>query len=465
MSFVVILGLCVYKLPLQIPIIVLLSSIVFTIALIKTDIALIILIFSMLLSPELQVGGIRGRSVVLRLDDILLLTVFLGWLAKMAIDKQLSLSKPTALSQPIIAYVLVCLIATALGVLQGQSNPKESVFYLLKYFEYFLLFFMVVNNIKSMEQIKLFVFCMFLTCFLACAHAWWVHFSAGGRASAPFEGRRGEANTFAGYLLLMISVIVGLLLCSRQRHQFWLAGLLVFIAGPFLWTLSRGAWLGLFPVITTFVVLTKKRRMALVASIVILAALSPILLSDSVQQRARSTFMPGRHYTVLGRRMAFAESGAIRIEGWKGSLKRWYKRPLLGYGVPGFGVVGDSQYVRVLREVGMIGFVIFTWLMVTIFRVARDTFKVCCDDDFAQGLSLGFIAGLAGLLTQALTAETFIIIRIMEPFWFLAAIVVVLPEICPVGRAARLNELPVCGLGGDDSARSKIPRNWTLVKS
>ena len=139
-SFVVILGLCVHKLPLQVPIIVLLSSVVFSIALIKTDIALIILIFSMLLSPELQVGGIRGRAVVLRLDDILLLTVFLGWLAKMAIDKQLGLFRSTALNRPIIGYVLVCLIATALGVLQGVSNPKESVFYLLKYFEYFLLF-------------------------------------------------------------------------------------------------------------------------------------------------------------------------------------------------------------------------------------------------------------------------------------------------------------------------------------
>ena len=177
--------------------------------------------------------------------------------------------------------------------------------------------------------------------------------------------------------------------------------------------------------------------MVLLATVVILAVLSPALLSDAVQQRARSTFMPGREYTVLGKRMAFAESGAIRIEGWKGSLRKWYRRPFLGYGVPGFGVVGDSQYVRVLREVGMIGFVIFTWLMVTIFRVGRDTFKACCDNEFAQGLSLGFVAGFAGLLTQALTAETFIIIRIMEPFWFLAAIVVMLPEICATKEAAR----------------------------
>ena len=118
-------------------IIILLTLILFVIALIKTDIALIILIFSMLLSPELQIGGIRGRTVVLRVDDILLLTVFLGWLAKMAVEKDLILFKSTALNRPIIGYVIICLLATVLGVLQGYCNPKESVFYLFKYFEYF----------------------------------------------------------------------------------------------------------------------------------------------------------------------------------------------------------------------------------------------------------------------------------------------------------------------------------------
>lgn len=234
----------------------------------------------------------------------------------------------------------------------------------------------------------------------------------------------------------MMALIIGLLLYSSQKQRVVLLGLLAVVIWPFLQTMSRGAWLGLLPVIATLILLTKKRKMVLLATVVILAVLSPILLPGAVQERARSTFLPGRHYTVLGKRMAFAESGAIRIEAWKGSIEKWYKRPLLGYGVPGFGVVGDSQYVRVLREVGIIGFVIFTWLMVMIFRVGRDTFKACPGNNFAQGLSLGFIAGLTGLLTQALTAETFIIIRIMEPFWFLTAIVVMLP-----GITASQNEL------------------------
>jgi hypothetical protein len=50
-------------------------------------------------------------------------------------------------------------------------------------------------------------------------------------------------------------------------------------------------------------------------------------------------------------------------------------------------------------------------------------------DDWERGLTLGFLAGFIGLLVHGFAAGTFIIVRIMEPFWFLAAIVVMLLEV------------------------------------
>ena len=51
------------------------------------------------------------------------------------------------------------------------------------------------------------------------------------------------------------------------------------------------------------------------------------------------------------------------------------------------------------------------------------------NDDFTAGLSVGFLAGYLGLLGHALSTNTFIIIKIMEPFWFIAAIVLSLPQL------------------------------------
>jgi len=44
-------------------------------------------------------------------------------------------------------------------------------------------------------------------------------------------------------------------------------------------------------------------------------------------------------------------------------------------------------------------------------------------------LAIGFIAGFVGLLFHSIGANTFIIVRIMEPFWFFAGIITVLPMI------------------------------------
>ena len=46
---------------------------------------------------------------------------------------------------------------------------------------------------------------------------------------------------------------------------------------------------------------------------------------------------------------------------------------------------------------------------------------------YFKGLCIGFLAGYIGLLVHAIGANTFIIVRIMEPFWFFAGIIVVIP--------------------------------------
>jgi hypothetical protein len=59
------------------------------------------------------------------------------------------------------------------------------------------------------------------------------------------------------------------------------------------------------------------------------------------------------------------------------------------------------------------------------FSTAWETYQRVRGSPY-EGLVLGYIAGLIAMCTHALGANTFIIVRIMEPFWFLTAIMVVL---------------------------------------
>ena len=59
--------------PVTTPLLAIIGVFVFFVAFFNTDLALVVLVFSMLFSPELQAGEIAGRAVVIRADDIFLM--------------------------------------------------------------------------------------------------------------------------------------------------------------------------------------------------------------------------------------------------------------------------------------------------------------------------------------------------------------------------------------------------------
>ena len=416
------LGLPIYQ-----SLIYVLAAILFIVAFLNTDIALILIILSMLLSPEIRAGGLSDRNVLVRAEDIFLFVIFFGWLSKMAINKELGLLKRTPLNILMISYIFVCLLSSALGIITGHTDFKRAIFYNLKYFEYFLIFFMASNNLKSVKQAKVFVFFILLTCFIVCIVAW-TQIPSGERLSAPFESEGGEPNTFAAYLLLMIGLSLGLFFYLQQKRlRFALFGLLVLALVAFVLTLSREAWVGFFPMFLTFIILHKRLRYPLILVLFVGLAFLPFWLPKKVHERFEDAFAQEKSYTLFGKKVHVSESTAARIDTWSVALKRLSQRPILGSGVP-TGSVIDNQYTRVLTETGLVGFLVFMGLLMLLFRNTLYIYKEI-DDPFVKGLSLGFLAGFVGLLFQSFAAAIFILIRVMEPFWMLAAIIVAIPGI------------------------------------
>jgi O-antigen ligase len=409
------------------------ALIVFIISFIKTDFALVILIFSMLLSPEVSSGVIPGRSVVIRADDIFLFIVFFGWMAKMAVNKELGFLRMSALNRPVLAYIGICVLSSALGSMRGTTNPFHSLFYLLKYFEYFLIFFMVSNNIKEKGQIRNFTYLMLFVCIIVNTYAVSTA-SHYGRVTAPFEGKYGEPNTLAGYLLVIMGMALGILLYSRSfKRNLVLSSFLLYSFFVFFHTGSRGGVLGLIVMLLTFLALTRRNRTILLFCLVSGVIVFLWVVPKEALRRYESAFQSGWQYQksieIFGRKIELDDSAALRLISLDKSLKQWSEYPVLGRGVPGGGIVSDVQYTRVLREVGIVGFLIFIWLSLALFKEGWRSFLDEGVDDFGKGLSLGFMACFAGLFAMGISAEVFIIIRIMEPFWFLAAMVAVLPEL------------------------------------
>ncbi|MBI5185039.1 MAG: O-antigen ligase family protein [Nitrospinae bacterium] len=409
----------------------------FVVAFVKTEIALYILILSMLLSPEIGIGGGEGgqggmeakKSIAIRIDDLLLVVMMLSYLGRMAVAKDIGIVGKTPLNKYIGFYLLACVFSTIVGMMMGNVRPVAGFFFVLKYFEYYVVFYAVINYIHKEDQVKSFIKVIMLTCLVVCIVGL-AQIPAGGRVTAPFEGEQGEPNTMGGYLLLIMALNGGLYLHLTipwiRRLLFWNFFIIIL---PLLATGSRGTWMGV-PFVYGMWIIFSKKKATLVVSGLIVALLLPVIVPKNVKDRFMYTFTQKaakhRKQAKLGA-VALDTSTTARLESMKSIIQDWQKRPLQGYGVTGYSFV-DAQFFKVLIDTGLIGICTFLILLVKIFQESYRVFQTV-ESPFHRGIAHGFMAGFVGLCAHALGANTFIIVRVMEPFWFLAGIVLMLPTL------------------------------------
>ena len=81
-----------------------------------------------------------------------------------------------------------------------------------------------------------------------------------------------------------------------------------------------------------------------------------------------------------------------------------------------------------------------------LYRQGYGLYRTTTDPLFA-GLSIGLISGLTGLLVHAVGTNTFVIVRIMEPFWLLAGLVV---------SCAKLEQVAVVTVDADEGDSESV---------
>jgi len=415
------------------PIMIIGGLMMLVVAFTSIELTLYLLILSTLLSPELTFGGAtqaqlasgmvnttESRGVTLRLDDILLTLVCVTWMFRMAIFKELGSVRSTPINQPIAWYWLVALFATIIGMFAGRVGGY-GFFFIIKYLEYFVLFYMIINHLHDEKAIKRYLIMMLFTCILASL-AGIAQIPSGERVSAPFEGELGEPNSFGGYLVLMFSVVLGIFLqAGKGRQWYLLLASMGIILVPLAFTESRSSYLSFVVMILFFIFLSKNKRLLISGCLVGMVVL-PFVLPQNVINRVMFTFNQSKQsgqMAVGG--VSIDTSTSERLKSWKTVLTKYFpEHPVMGVGVTG-GPFLDAQYPRVLLETGMVGLFLFLWFLRRIWVALRQCYNEI-KDPMLNGAALGAICGFAGLLVHAIGANTFIIIRIMEPLMILVGL-------------------------------------------
>ncbi|MCP4643007.1 MAG: hypothetical protein GY851_21355 [bacterium] len=426
-----------------------LSLVIFGVTFLRVEIGVYILVVSMLLSPELNVGemGMGNRSLNVRYDDILIIVVFLGVIVKQAYEGKGGFWKSSPVNLGIYLYYFVCvlssLVATRRGLPLFEANIQATYFVLIKMLEFYMVFFLVGVAIREPAQMRKQLVCFFLVAAVVAVYALYSRAGAMERVSAPLEKGGTEPNTLGGYLVMVACLALALYTqAPRVRQRMLFLGAAALAGLPMLFTLSRASYIASIVGVAVVGVLGKKPIILIVAAGVLLA--SPFIMPEDVKERVVNTFLPaGKAVTVVGMDTGLKvdKSTHERLYVWS---KVWFNfrwHPLLGGGVE-WGRILDSQYARVIIETGLLGIVTFLLLQWRLIRTSFETYR-WSGDWVGRAVGLAVCASTLALIAHSAGTISFLIVRIMEPFWFLAGLAV----------SARSRAIEQCAL------RESIPRS------
>ncbi len=407
------------------------SAIIFGLTILRVDIGVFFLVVAMLLSPEIDAGevGIGNRALNVRYNDGLIIIVFIGVLVKCAFEGRQSLWLPNPINSGILLYYGVCMLSTMFAYQRALPlfDSHESFFTMLKMAEFYMVFVLVGNAVRSMKQVRQQTYLFFAVAIIVSLFGMYSRFFSGmARVSAPFEQGGTEPNTLGGYLVLVMCIAAGLYTQAKTgRQRFLTLGIAAIAFFPFLFTLSRASYLAFVGGILALGIAA--RSTSLIVAICAILIASPFVMPPDVQDRVNNTFQlsDGHDVTVGGfdTGIQVDKSTGERLYVWKKVDYNLHVWPWLGGGVSWDRVL-DSQYARVLIETGIIGCAAFVFLQFRLLRTTRETYRFA-SDWFGKGIGIGIFAGTIALIVHSFGTVSFIIVRIMEPYWFLVALAVV----------------------------------------
>lgn len=219
----------------------------------------------------------------------------------------------------------------------------------------------------------------------------------------------------AGAVLLLAKGLLDKNISTKWRIAYFIVFLLCSVAVIF--TRSRSSWVGMFVAITLLGIIVFKKKFWILPASLCLLLLLFIIFSPRTYSRVKS-FLALRH------------DGAAwgRVEAVKASLPAIKKSPLIGYGLGMFTAQKipadytmyaslDCFYVRYTVTNGILGLLIFLWVIFWLFRKVLIHIKwVEINQNWLlSGAICGLIVIIVGALFDSmLTVSTYI----SSLFWF-----------------------------------------------
>lgn len=333
-------------------------------------------------------------------NDILMLCMVFGWILSKSSKSAAPLAK-TSFNFLMPLYLLF----TYMSLWQGSFflhdpipvNPADPRVQLWKnYMVLPLLFFITLNNIRDVKDMRKMIVVMCASMFLMNYYnvqqvADMTSWVSRTKVHGTFEDL--GANEVAAFYATYTFVLMGLFFFIKEKKE--KLGLLILIGLNFfiaLFMFSRGAYLAITAAFIFFAWMRKK--VLLIIPIVIALGWSTLLPKEVIE---RVTF--SEHAGELD------ESAETRLVLWEQSITYFKENPIIGIGFSTFGKIGfrrdtHNVFMRTLAEQGLVGFFFLIMIMLIALNRSWRLYRRA-QDPFLKGLGLGFCAcALANMIAN-----------------------------------------------------------------
>lgn len=409
---------------------------------------------------------IPGTFVSVRLEDFFL--AFISALVFLNIFPRIKTIFQKGIERSILIYLGMGLVSLLSAIFLTQTvAPHIGVLHWLRRIEYFMPFFLgTLYFAKGKKDLEFFLKCLMVTIVLVAIYGLgqrYLHWPV--IVTQNEEYSKGVAlrwipgshinSTFAGhydlatFLVLLTPIFISLFFTLKNKitkvfllvvifSSLWLLAHAVsrisavsfLMAGSIsLFLLKKYKEIAIFLIISIVFfgfssgLLTRYGRIFEVTKEKLLLEIPrSVLAAEEEGLRRIGTSLPMATPTPV-----FEDrSTSIRLNvEWPRALRAFSKNPLLGTGYSSITLATDNDYLRLLGELGILGFVAFMLILVNIAAIFRKVaFKLKSFGDIESCFLAGLIGGVAGTMVNAFFIDVFEASKFAIIFWLFIGLAV-----------------------------------------
>jgi hypothetical protein len=319
------------------------------------------------LGPEMPVGQISVRP-----EDLMMVALVVGWVLRRAGQPRVG----TPMDVPLVLYGVAGLAATLWGAAIGTANLwsthpwTASGFHALKRIELVLLFFVITDTLHTVDDARTLTYVFMASLAALNLYALLRFHETGHMALGPAGTPVHEPGLAA---MLNVGLALGFLVASQTFRTSALFGALL-LGSLYVLPFSLGRNF-LVSTLAMLLLVGLSRKRSLLLLLPLGWVLVPVLFPEHVAAR------------ILSLREALADVPYSEAYGSGINLPQRFQpglyytsrvlpqSPLFGWGLASVSLGSvDNEYALQLVTTGLVGFLVFLWIAVTLVRTTRSAY-------------------------------------------------------------------------------------------